>query len=179
MQVSAASNCTEGHKNPAFRCHASVPCENHQRKLPCNTTASAEMASPKTKTPFQPRSLSAAYTLSGATGWTSNTAFSRSLMTVSWPFLPARLISRIWASASLAACCSAFLSPCVCCGHPGRLVSLQQKGDGGGRSVVVGGARTSAWKLLNSCSFSDRYVSISFLASSRASLTRFVRTVPP
>ena len=47
-------------------------------------------------------------------GWTSNTAESRSCVTLSWPFLPAFRISTILASASLLASSSAALFPCVC-----------------------------------------------------------------
>lgn len=49
--------------------------------------------------------------------------------------------------------------------------------DGKGTAVSVL-IRTSASNFLYSFSFSDLYSSISFLASSRASLTRFVRSGP-
>lgn len=50
----------------------------------------------------------------GGTALTSNTALSRSLMTLSWLFLPCSLISLILSSASLFASSSAFLFPWEC-----------------------------------------------------------------
>lgn len=65
----------------------------------------------------------------------------------------------------------------ICCRRVSTLLhsgeSKRSKGDG-----TRGGARTSDWNFLNSCSFPALYSSISFLASSRASLTLFVRTTP-
>ena len=89
-----------------------------------------------------------AYALVGATGLALRTAASRSLTTTAWFFLPASLISTILTSASLLATSSAALLPWEC----------------------------SASNALNSASFCALYASISFRASSRASLTRFVRT---
>lgn len=54
------------------------------------------------------------HALVGATGFTSNTALSRSVITLSWLFLPDSLISLIFCSASLSASSSAFLLPCEC-----------------------------------------------------------------
>jgi len=106
-------------------------------------------------------------TRSGTTGLISNTAFNKSLTTLSCPFEPWDLISFILDSASLLASSSAFLLPLVCWG---MLATLEVE-------LMMGGGSTSDSNFLNSSSFSFRYASTSFFASSLASFTFFVRSV--
>lgn len=96
-------------------------------------------------------------------------------MTLSLFFCALSLSSLIWTSASFKASCSAAAFPSVCCAQVNE-VSIRWYRLPRGRGHGDRWTRTSDSKALNFFSISSRWSSISDLASSRACLTRFVRT---